>query len=494
MAWPAWWWLQPLTLAGLVWQLDRVSPSRAFALGWVFGTSWLLAAVWWLFISMHRYGGMSAWMSAAAVFLLCAALALYWALACAGFACWRRGTLVADSLLLTGLWLLTELARGSILTGFPWAASGYAHVQGPLAPWAPWVGVYGLGAVSALAVACCVLRGTGGRWWAIGLMGLGLGLVAVSGPLNFTTDVGRLKVALLQPNVPQQEKFSSQHLFSALNWTRDKLTQLSVDLVVAPETVVPLLPEYVPSEFWAPVRMHFKADGRHALFGLPLGDLAHGYTNSVAGLSSSSLDTPKGFYRYDKHHLVPFGEFVPTGFRWFTALMNIPLGDFNRGIVNAPSFEILTAQTRQWAAPNICFEDLFGEELATRFVGPQPPTLMVNVSNIAWFGNTIALRQHLQISRMRSMELQRPMLRATNTGSTAFIDHLGQVQSELPAAMEGVLVGEVEGRAGVTPFAWWAGRWGLWPLWALGALLVAASGRLPGLVRAHFKAHCRGTI
>ncbi len=476
MTWPAWWWLQPLALAWLVWQLDDVGPRRAACLGWVFGVGWLLSAVWWLFISMYRYGGMPAWMAAGSVVLLCGALSLYWALAMGAFARWRRGTWAGDSLLFTGLWLLAELARGSIFTGFPWAASGYAHVQGPLAPWAPWVGVYGLGAFSALAVSCLVLRGGAARWrWGVaGLGGLGLALGYAAGPVNFTADAGRLKVALLQPNVPQQEKFSPEHLFSALMWTRDKLINIKVDLVVAPETVIPLLPEQVPAEFWSPVRAHFTGVGRHALFGLPLGDLTQGYTNSVAGLSASSLETPFGFYRYDKHHLVPFGEFIPTGFRWFTTLMEMPLGDFDRGVVNAPSFEIMTDQGRQWAAPNICFEDLFGEELATRFVGPAPPTLMVNLSNIAWFGNTIAVQQHLQISRMRSLELQRPMLRATNTGATAVIDHRGQVQHELPAAVQGVLVGEVEGRTGVTPFARWAGRWGLAPLWVLSVLLVIA--------------------
>ena len=203
--------------------------------------------------------------------------------------------------------------------------------------------------------------------------------------------------------------------------------------------------------------------------GVPLGDFERGYTNSVVGMGSAAADPG---YRYDKWHLVPFGEFIPSGFRWFTELMNIPLGDFNRGVLNPPSFRV----GDQRVGPNICYEDLFGEELARRFVDQDSaPTLLVNISNIGWFGDTIAIDQHLQISRMRSLELQRPMLRATNTGATAIIDHRGQVVASLAPYTQGVLQGQVQGRQGVTPFAWWAGRAGLWPLFLLALAVVAFS-------------------
>src|SRR5205814_7113342 len=112
----------------------------------------------------------------------------------------------------------------------------------------------------------------------------------------------------------------------------------------------------------------------------------------------------------DKLHLVPFGEFIPFGFRWFTDAMGIPLGDFERGVANPPSFGV----RGQWVAPNICYEDLFGEELARRFVDPAlAPTVFANFSNIGWFGDTEAIPQHLNISRLRTLEFERPMLRAT---------------------------------------------------------------------------------
>jgi apolipoprotein N-acyltransferase len=204
------------------------------------------------------------------------------------------------------------------------------------------------------------------------------------------------------------------------------------------------------------------------MVGIPLGDEAQGYTNSVLGMSAATQAEP---YRYDKHHLVPFGEFIPPLFRWFTDLMRIPLGDFNRGALVQPTFD----WRGERFAPHICYEDLFGEELAALFVQPgrPAPTVLVNLSNIGWFGNTLAIDQHLAIARMRALEFERPMVRATNTGATAIIDHRGVVTHQLARHERGVLVGQVEGRDGApTPYAHWAGRWGLWPLWALGGLVL----------------------
>jgi apolipoprotein N-acyltransferase len=131
--------------------------------------------------------------------------------------------------------------------------------------------------------------------------------------------------------------------------------------------------------------------------------------------------------------------------------------------------------------PNICYEDLFGEELAASFADPaSAPTVLVNLSNIAWFGDTSAIDQHLQISRLRAMELGRPMLRATNTGATAVIDHRGVVTHQLPRLTRARLEATVQGRSGLTPFAQWASAWGLWPVWILcgGILLLALLAQL----------------
>jgi apolipoprotein N-acyltransferase len=429
-----------------------------------------------MYVSMHRYGGLSAGLAALAVFALCAFLSLYLAAAMAAVARWRRLAALPSAAMFAGAWLLAELARGVIFTGFPWVASGYAHVDSPFGGFAPWVGVYGLGAIVAgVAAAFGFSRPGAARAWLAPalLLAATLALGAVAGRIDYTRPTGSISVSLLQGNVPQEEKFAMRHVRQALTATVAQLVGAGGELVIGPETVIPLLPASLDPAVWQELLERFRQPGRAALIGLPLGNEELGYTNSAAGISAATAALAGGFYRYDKHHLVPFGEFIPTGFRWFTELMHIPLGDFNRGRLNAPSFVV----HGQRVAPNICYEDLFGEELAARFVAEdQAPTILANLSNIGWFGKTIAVAQHLEISRMRSLELQRPMVRATNTGATAVIDHRGVVLKSLPPFERGTLDASVEGRSGRTPFATWAGTLGLWPLFAIGVATLLAAG------------------
>ncbi len=472
---PLFWPAQMLAVALFAWRIGLASPGRAAVLGQAFGTAWLCAGTWWLFVSMHRYGGLPAWLAALAVFALSSFLSLYLAAAMAAVARWRSRAPLASAALFAAVWLLAELARGVIFTGFPWVASGYAQVDTPLGGYAPWLGVYGVGAVAAgLAAAFGFSRLATMRGWLAPGVALvaGVGLGAVLGSVEFTKPTTTLSVTLLQGNVPQEEKFESRFVPEALALTGAQLAAARGDLVVGPETVIPLLPSQLDPDWWQGVLLRFRQPGRAAIVGLPLGNDELGYTNSAAGISAATAVLPAGFYRYDKHHLVPFGEFIPRGFRWFTELMNIPLGDFNRGPLVAPSFVVKGERV----APNICYEDLFGEELAARFVPEaEAPTILANISNIGWFGQTIAVAQHLEISRMRTLELQRPMIRATNTGATAVVDHRGVVTAALPPFTRGALEATVQGRSGLTPFAAWAGRFGLWPLFvAATALLLLA--------------------
>ena len=468
--------VQILALALLVALLRGRSPRAAAGLGLAFGFAWMLGTFFWLFVSMHRYGHLPAVLAAGAVAALAAAMALYPAAASAAFSAWAPAGRARAVALWGCLWLACELARAQWLTGFPWGAVGYAHVDSALSLLAPWVGVYGIGAVAAMVAAGSALLALEGRgrWrWAAAVPALALTLLpAWRGP-DFTSPTRTLSVTLLQGNVPQDEKFDFERLPATLAWHVRTIIGSSSDLVVAPETAIPLLPAQLPEGLWAQLTSHFSRSAAQggrasALIGVPLGDLESGYTNSVAGLGPGQSD-----YRYDKHHLVPFGEFVPPGFRWFIERMQIPLGDFSRGDLAQPSFAV----GGERVAPNICYEDLFGEELAARWNGRHAaPTLLANVSNIGWFGDTVAVDQHLQISRMRSLELQRPMLRATNTGATAVIDHRARVTHQLAPHQRGVLVGEVTGREGATPFARWAAHLQLWPLWLMalggGALLA----------------------
>ena len=494
-------WLQVLSLAALVWLVLRTaSPTdahdamgkparravwRAALLGWLFGLGWLTGTFWWLFISMHVYGGLNAVLTVAAVLALAGFLSIYYAAASAAFAAvasrnGARKRPFALALLFAAVWTLAELARGSWFTGFPWGAGGYAHVDGVLAFLPRYVGVYGLGFVAAALAALLALANRipwrSARTWAGVTVALLVGAGLWAGRVTaIDADAGAdrpaslvMDVALMQGNIPQDEKFvPGRGIVDSLRWYGEQLQDNTATLIVGPETAVPLLPRQLPDGYWDALVQRYQRPGQAALLGIPLGDLETGYTNSVIGLAPGQ-GAP---YRYDKHHLVPFGEFIPPFFRWFTEMMNIPLGDFARGAVGQPSF----AWQGQRLAPNICYEDLFGEELAARFVDPaKAPTAFVNVSNIGWFGDSVAIDQHLLISRMRALEFERPMLRATNTGATAIIDHKGQVTRLLPRLTRGVLRGEVLGRTHVTPFAHWASYAGLWPLWAICGLIVFA--------------------
>jgi apolipoprotein N-acyltransferase len=393
---------------------------------------------------------------------------------------WRRGVWWRDGLLFAGLWLLAEMARAVIFTGFPWGASGYGMLASPLVKLAPLLGVYGLGAVWACAVALAVFAWRSAvasqvrvlvRVLVPGALAMLLLACAIWTPSGYTRPHGQpLSVTLLQGNVPQDEKFIPDYQVPMLIWHARQLLAAQGKLVIAPETAIPLLPSQLPEGYWERIRSGFTtATGRYALIGVPLGDLDVGYTNSVVGLSGEAAALPEGMYRYNKHHLVPFGEVIPYGFHWFVNMMNMPLGDFTRGPVAAPAFKVAD----QRIGPNICYEDLYGEEIAARFRDADAaPTILANVSNLAWFGEQVAIYQHLQIARMRSLEFQLPTLRATNTGYTVVIDHTGQVTAALKTNTQGVLQATVQGRSGVTPFAWWASRWGLWPLFAAAVLML----------------------
>lgn len=488
------WWLQLLALALLAWLLlgcrapagarDQSANWRRAALtGWLFATAWLAGTFWWTFIAMHTYGGLPAPLAALAVFALAALLALYYGAACGLFIALAPVSRAWAAIVFAALWLLAELARGIWLTGFGWGAAGYAHVDGPLAGFAPWVGVYGLCALTAwLAMtlvqllhpvrAACSWRDRMAGLPAL-LLVLTLPSVSRMDRSELTQSSGRLSVTLLQGNIPQDEKFErGSGVPLALQWYGEQLQNSRTSLVIAPETAIPLLPQQLPPDYWAALQQRFATGQQAALIGTPMGDYQQGYTNSVLGLKPG----PPQPWRYDKQHLVPFGEFIPPFFKWFTELMNIPLGDFNRGALKQAPFE----WQGQRLAANICVEDLYGEELGLQFSDPaQAPTIFVNVSNLAWFGNSLALDQHLQIARMRALEFERPFVLATNTGATAIVDHRARIVSALPRATRAALVGEVEGRSGVTPYARWLARLGLWPFW-LGAsslLLLAARRR-----------------
>ncbi len=451
------WYLQLVALALLFAVVEQATPRFAALAGALFGFSWLASGLWWLHISMHQFGGIPWVLAALAVALLAAFLSGYYALALGltarGIAPGRRRVLA-----LVPAWLLAELARATWLSGFPWIASGYAHTVGPLAGWAPWVGVYGICGLGALAAAGLVWLKRGAIAWAAPALAIPLAGFVL--PQDFTTSTGKLALSLVQPSIPQDQKFDPARFAANLALLATQIESARGRVIVTPESVVPL----PLAELDRATLARLSRPEHPALLGAFLGNADEGFVNSVVALGSD--------YHYGKRHLLPFGEFIPPGLGWFVHAMNIPLDDQARGDHQRP-----WTVAGQRLRPLICYEDLFGEDVVQSAVGPDAATMFINVSNLAWFGTVMIQDQHLQFSQMRALEFQRPVARSTNTGATAVVDHHGRVTMRLPPLVRGVLEAEVEGRTGATPYASWLAAVGLWPLWILSLLALTALRR-----------------
>ncbi|HEX7388091.1 MAG TPA: apolipoprotein N-acyltransferase [Castellaniella sp.] len=475
------------------------SPWRAALQGWIFGVAQFAIGVYWLVISMHTYGGLALPLAIVALLVFAATMALYGAAACAlsAWLCsaWRTTRQHASRQILNALiwassWTLFEWLRGTLFTGFTWLNIGYAHAEGVFSAWAPVVGVYGLAwlaAFSAAAVASMARAKDSPPYnrsaAAVVVLALGFGLLGVLGTqIDWVRPKGSpLLVRLVQPATPQSEKFDPQ-LFGQILARGLNLAALPSEgesshpsLIVLPETVMPIFQDQVSAAVWREWQNVAQREQATIVMGVPLHTrtiTGERYTNSAIALRPDDLKLPgsPGEWHYDKRHLVPFGEFIPPGLQWFVHALRIPLGDFNRGpLIQAPL--LLAGQV---ISVNICYEDTFGEEIAARVApavnGAPGASILLNLSNLAWFGNTWALRQHLQMARMRALETARPVIRATNTGITAAIGLHGEIQAALEPGSRGVLDVEVQGTQGLTPYV----RWRNTPVLTWIALCLAA--------------------
>jgi len=426
--------LAPASLALLFVLWGRAAAPRDAAwLGWCWGLGCFLGGVSWVYVSMHDVGGMPAPLAAAATLVFCAYLALYPALAAwlaRRLASGRAGT---DALLFAGAWTLGEWLRGTLFPGFPWLALGYSQgPPSPLAGFAPLLGVYGVGFLAALSAALLVhWRGRGALAVTVLLLA-GLALQRV----EWTEPVGApLSVSLLQGNIEQNLKWEPQRQAQSLATYAQLAREHPAQLTVLPETALPLFLDEVPRAYLAEL-----AAGGEVLAGVVRRGSGSQYFNAAVALRGGVPGAS-----YAKSHLVPLGEFVPPGFAWLLTLMRIPMSDFSAGPALQPPLEL----AGQHIAPNICYEDLFGEEIIRAL--PQA-TLLINISNTAWFGASLAQPQHLQIAQLRALETGRAMLRATNTGMTAVIGPDGRVLAVLPAFTAGALTARVQGYGGATPY------------------------------------------
>ena len=482
-------------LCVLTWR--SASVPRATVLGFVFGMGHFGVGISWIYTSLHVYAHMAAPLAIMGVVLLSAYLSMFTA-AATSFARWvsrgpnsvagvpTRWTALLSAVAMATAWTAAEWVRGVLFTGFPWLNAGYAHVDGPLHGWASLVGVYGvafLATLTAAGIAAFVMhaktqRGAG---LPLALAVLICLLGAGAGRISWVTPHGDpITVRLVQANIPLDDKFDPAFIWQGMDAHR-RLAEMPtadgrpIDLTLLPETAVPVFQDQLTPAAWGEWVGSAATAKSTFVLGVALRDVRpdreyfyNGVVELDGNTSEDALVAGRPGHRYSKNHLVPFGEFVPPGFKWFVNAMVMPLGDFDRGAPRQRPFAI----AGQHVAMNICYEDVFGEELLPAIrpwsgddddAPEQAPdddadleagaTILANVSNLAWFGDSLALPQHLQMSRMRVRETERPMLRATNTGMTAVIDATGNVQSQLRPLTVGALDATVQGTTGLTPYA-----------------------------------------
>ena len=462
-----WWWVPYLGFAVLA-ALIALAPTvkRGALTGFIFGLAYFLAGVAWVRVSMNEFGGMPlplAWFSA---FLFCAFLALYPMLAGA-FTAWAKPKNPwFFAFVFAAAWTFAEYLRAFLFTGFEWLSVGVSQAPlGPLAGIAPMFGVFGvtffvlLTASTLLAVAPWMFRPVGtvhtGAWWRLFSLDLrgsltlivALSVIAVTywiGDQGFSRPESKaVKVSLLQGNVAQSMKWEPEKFADTLKLYEKLVTQAKGELIILPETALPAPLSRIPPEYIERLRGIANSKNANLIIGVPMQENGKFYNAAISlGVEDSQ--------QYRKGHLVPFGEYMPLRglLAWFYANLTIPMSDFSSGDALQPNIKV----NGQSLGISICYEDAFARDVHRTL---PDATLLVNISNDAWFGQSAAAEQHLQLSQMRAIEFARPMLRANNTGITAVIDEKGRVTQRLAPFTEGILETTIQGRKGSTPYSAW---------------------------------------
>ncbi|MCC5860356.1 MAG: apolipoprotein N-acyltransferase [Gammaproteobacteria bacterium] len=441
------WWLSPLLLAALFLLWDDIAPREAARLGFAFGFGHFLAGTYWIYISIHVFGEAPLLLAVVLMLLVVLIMAGYFALL--GWFSARVAPAAGPVrwlLVLPAAWVLVEWLRGWLFTGFAWLALGYAQADSWLAGFAPVLGVYGASFAVTLSAGalCCLVAGRRlpPRLVGAAVLLLTWGLAAVLVRVGWTEPQATgLDVALVQGNVSQDLKWAPEQFAATLElYEALTIEALDHDLVVWPEAAIPALVHEVAG-YLEHIRLLADEAGSAVMLGILRYDFRdRRYENTLLALG----ETPQF---YVKRHLVPFGEYfpVPAWLRNWLRLLSLPYTDISAGSEGQPPLRL----AGQVFGPSICYEALFG---ASQLVFQPEATLLVNVSNDAWFGDSIAPHQHLQIARLRSLETGRWMLRATNTGISALIDPAGQVVQRSPQFETYVLSGRVVGHEGKTPY------------------------------------------
>lgn len=461
----------PVITLALLFRLWRHrTPAHIAWLTFSFNMGLFGAGVTWIYVSLHDFGAMPMPIASFSLLVLCGYLSLFPALASWMLARLNPARPLLLALAAAAVWMLSEWLRGTLFTGFPWLATGYSQApHSPLAGFAPLVGVYGVSFILILSSGLLSLSLSDGKTGAIRYLPLLLVIWATGFGLKqiqWTQPQGEpVSVSLLQGNISQDLKWQPDHLIDSMNIFARLAEESRSRLIITPEISVPLRRDEVPADYLELLAGYARRNQGDILIGMVESPGSQDvYYNTMFSFGTAPDQT------YRKYHLVPFGEYIPLKavFGWVIDVLKIPLSDFSRGGLDQRPMHL----AGQRIAINICYEDVFGEEIINQL--PEA-TLLVNVSNDAWFGRSIGPRQHLQISQMRALETGRYMLRATNTGVTAMINEQGVVLQEAEIFTTTSLNVSAQGFSGSTPYVRFGNSiaLGLAGLVLLGCLLPA---------------------
>ncbi len=439
------------------------SLRRVLLIGWVFGLGYFGFGVYWLYNSLHDFGNASPPIAAALAALMIICISLFPALTLVSWKLAQRVLGQWTIWLLPLLWFAFEWLKGWILTGFPWLSLGYSQVDSPLHGFAPFIGVYGLSAVCVLLSVALIRVVRNRQYLHIALVVLIPGLAISIQNIDWTEPQSTpLRVTIVQGNIPQEIKWQydqRQNIFD-IYW-RETNKNWESDLIVWPETAIPGRSENIEQSVLIPMSIAATQQGSSILTGVVVSESEKNiFYNSMLLLGSSQG-------AYHKRHLVMFGEYYPL--RWLLDFMrsfiNIPYSDLTSGSRNQPLMSV--NETR--LGVSICFENVFSRDI---MIALPEANLLVNASNDAWFGDSLAPHQHLQIAQMRALETGRPMVRSTNTGISAFIDYRGRIIESTEQFKIQSITRDMLGRIGVTPFYYFARVQGLLAALILAVLLI----------------------
>jgi apolipoprotein N-acyltransferase len=462
--------LAPAALFALI---RGVPPRRALVVGGAFGLGLFGFGTYWLYTCLHVFGLVPVWLTLILQSVLVIVMAAYPAVLCLlANRFWLKPNSTRDWLVLPVLWVLLEWLRGWLLSGFPWLSTGYALIDSPLSGWAPVLGVYGItwaGAMIAIAINVVFMPAAAPRRRVIAAIAA---LALLGAPLliarhSWTQSAGApIPIAAVQGAVPQDQKWQIQNR----QMTLERYTRLTDEawgsrIIIWPESSLPAIANNL-QEYLSTLRAQGRAHQADFAIGLVNFNVETAqYFNGLLVMPVSGSDRGGWYY---KRHLVPFGEYfpVPATVRSWMRLMSLPNEDFTPG----SDRQATLGAAGQKLGLTICYEDAFGsQQLAVL----REATLLINVTNNGWFGDSMAPHQHLQIARMRALEAERYLVMATNDGVTAAVDARGKITAQLPQFVEAVLHAVVEPRTGLTPYA----RFGNFPVILGSAALLALAIR-----------------